>query len=103
MIKVSVLYPNTDNIQFDMDYYMSKHVPLVNDLLGDSLSALTVDHGISGGIPGTKAPYHLMAHLEFNNMDDFMSSFTQHGGALNADIPNFTNVKPDVQISEVKL
>lgn len=103
MIKVSVLYPNTNDIKFDMDYYFNTHVPMINDLLGDSLAAVTVDQGISGGIPGTKAPYHLIAHLEFNNMDDFMSSFAQHGVTLNNDIPNYTNVKPEIQISEVKL
>jgi len=29
MIKVSVLYPNEKGKKFDMDYYGTKHLPLV--------------------------------------------------------------------------
>jgi hypothetical protein len=29
MIKVSVLYPNSEGKKFDMGYYCSKHMPMV--------------------------------------------------------------------------
>ncbi|HDZ34363.1 MAG TPA: EthD family reductase, partial [Pseudoalteromonas sp.] len=37
MIKVSVLYPNADDAQFDFDYYCNVHIPLIAELLGDAL------------------------------------------------------------------
>ena len=36
MIKVSVLYPNTEGSRFDMDYYVNKHMPMVQSKLGSS-------------------------------------------------------------------
>ena len=37
MIKVSVLYPNSDSATFDMDYYLNTHLPLVAELVGEAL------------------------------------------------------------------
>ena len=28
MIKVSVLYPNTEGSKFDLDYYVNSHMPM---------------------------------------------------------------------------
>ncbi len=52
LIKVSVVYPNSEGKKFDMDYYCNKHVPMVATLLGDSLKGATVEKGIGGGAPG---------------------------------------------------
>ena len=43
MIKVTILYPNGDGKTFDMDYYSKKHMPMVADVLGDSLKLLAID------------------------------------------------------------
>ena len=37
MIKVSVLYPNDAGSKFDMNYYLGKHIPLVQARLGAAL------------------------------------------------------------------
>ncbi len=29
MIKVTVLYPNEEGKKFDLDYYLNKHLPMV--------------------------------------------------------------------------
>jgi hypothetical protein len=36
MIKLTVLYPNTD-LKFDKEYYVNKHGQLLTDLLGDAI------------------------------------------------------------------
>ena len=36
MIKVSVFYPNGPEVNFDMNYYLETHIPLVAGLLGDA-------------------------------------------------------------------
>ena len=47
MIKVSVLYPNKPGAKFDMDYYVNKHVPLVQQKLGSACKSVAVEQGIS--------------------------------------------------------
>ena len=51
-IKVSVLYPAGEGKNFDMDYYVEKHIPLAAGLLGDAVLGATVEKGLAGGAPG---------------------------------------------------
>ena len=103
MIKVSVLYPNGEGKNFDMDYYCNQHVPMVGELLGDSVKAATVEKGLGGGEPGSTAAYAAMGNLYFASMDSFQSSFGPNAEKIMGDLPNFTNIEPVVQISEVMI
>jgi uncharacterized protein (TIGR02118 family) len=103
MIKVSVLYPNASDATFDMGYYLDRHMPMVRDLLGGVLKGMNVEQGLAGGQPGVAAPYIALAHLLFESVDAFQAVFDQHGSAILADVPNYTNTQPTVQISQVKL
>ncbi|MEQ8217638.1 MAG: EthD family reductase [Arenibacter sp.] len=103
MIKVSVLYPNGEGKNFDMDYYCNHHVSLVGELLGDSVKAATVEKGIGGAIPGSPATYAAMGNLYFASMDSFQNSFGPNAEKIMGDLPNFTNIEPVVQISEVMI
>ena len=38
MVKVSVFYPNRPGSHFDMSYYCSKHIPMVQRLLDSTLN-----------------------------------------------------------------
>lgn len=101
MIKVSVMYPNSDGCKFDFDYYCKSHLPMVQDKLGAACTGIAADKGMAGGAPGTKPTYVAVAHLFFESVDAFKSAFGPHADAIMADIPNYTNVQPEVQISEV--
>ncbi|BBO85023.1 hypothetical protein DSCO28_55890 [Desulfosarcina ovata subsp. sediminis] len=103
MIKVSVLYPNGEDKKFDMNYYLEKHVPLVQGKLGIALKKADVDQGLSGAGPGSQAIYLAMCHLYFDSVEAFQNSFGPNAKEFMADIPNFTNTQPVVQISEVKI
>ena len=103
MIKVSVMYPNTSDVHFDMSYYLDRHMPMVRDLLSGVLKGMNVEQGIAGGQPGAPAPYVALAHLLFESLDVFQAAFAQHSSAILADIPNYTNAQPTIQISQVKL
>ena|SRR5680860_610835 len=103
MIKVSVLYPNGEGKNFDMDYYCNQHVPMVGGLLGDSVKAATVEKGLGGGEPGSTAAYAAMGNLYFASMDSFQNSFGPNAEKIMGDLPNFTNIEPVVQISEVMI
>jgi uncharacterized protein (TIGR02118 family) len=103
MITVSVLYPNGADTQFDTNYYLTKHIPMVKQKLGPACKSVDVEEGIAGGAPGASATYVAMAHLAFDSVDTFQAAFGPHAAAIMGDIPNYTNVQPVVQISEVKM
>ena len=54
-------------------------------------------------MPGVPAPYIAMGHLLFDSVEAFQASFGPHADAILGDIPNYTNVQPAVQVSEVKM
>ncbi len=103
MIKVSVLYPNGEGKKFDMDYYCNQHVPMVGGLLGNAVKAATVEKGLGGGAPDSPAAYAAMGNLYFDSMDSFQNSFGPNAEKIMGDLPNFTNIEPVVQISEVMI
>ena len=103
MIKVSVMYPNGENRTFDMTYFLSTHMPMVRHKIGPTLKAVAVDEGVSGAEPGSPPKYLAIAHLFFESVDAFTLAFATHGGPIIADIPNYTNSQPMIQVNDVKL
>ena len=102
MIRVSVLYPASEGKKFDVDYYKNKHMKLVSDRLKPfGLVRTEVDKGVAGGAPGSAAPYVAIGHVYVNSLDGFQKGMGQHGKEIMADIPNYTNIQPQIQISEV--
>ena len=81
MIKVSVLYPNTQGCKFDMNYYLTRHMPMVQQKLGAACKRMAVEEGIAGGGPGAPATYVAMGHLYFDSTDAFQSAFAPHAQA----------------------
>jgi len=102
MIKVTIFYPNAEGNTFDMDYYANKHMPMAAELFGDELKALVIDKGLSGGAPESAAPYLAVGYFYFADMASCQSSMGTHSKTLQADVPNYTNIKPVLQISEVE-
>ncbi len=101
MIKVSVMYPNQPNARFDHDYYRDKHMPMVKAKMGDSCKYYTVDKGLAGGAPDQPATYIGMCHIFCDSVQDFQAGFGPHAQEILADIPNYTDLSPVIQISEV--
>jgi uncharacterized protein (TIGR02118 family) len=102
MIKVSVMYPNSPEAKFDIDYYCNKHIPMVGELLGDALKGGAAESGLAGGAPNEPAPFIAMGHLTFDSVEAFQTSFGPHAEQIMADVPNYTNTQPILQISEIK-
>jgi uncharacterized protein (TIGR02118 family) len=103
MIKVSVLYPAGASAKFDMDYYCKNHIPMVQQKLGAACKSVAVEQGLGGGAPGAPPTYAAMGHLYFASVSDFQTAFAPHADAIMADIPNYTNIQPVIQISDVKM
>ena len=100
MVRIAVLYPNSDGASFDVRYYRDKHMKLVREKL-DPLGMLgcEVDAGISG-MGDQPPPYLAIGYLFFETADQFHSAFAQVGEALVADVPNYTNIEPEILISD---
>ncbi len=103
MIKVSVFYPNNEGCKFDMDYYCNSHIPMLQEKLGEALKGVAVEQGLGGAEPGSPATYVAMCHLLFDSVEAFQDAFGPHAEAIMGDIPNYTDVQPTIQISEVKM
>lgn len=103
MIKFSALYPNTEGSEFDMEYYTNRHIPLVQERLGAACKGVAIEAGLGGLEPGSPPTYVVMGHLYFDSLEAFQTAFAPYGEELAGDIPNFTNVQPVIQLSEVKL
>ena len=103
MIRVTVLFPRTSDSHFDMDYYLSKHVPMTKaKLQGSGIPVeAQVDEGLGTATPGEPAPYAAIGYLLFEKMEDLQNGLTTHGAEIMADIPNFTNVQPQIQIGSI--
>ncbi len=103
MIKISILYPNTPGARFDMDYYVKKHMPMSIELLGThpGFKSVSVERGLGGAAPGTDAAYTAMCHFHFDSVESFMAAFSPNAATLQADIPNYTDVVPIIQVNEV--
>jgi uncharacterized protein (TIGR02118 family) len=101
MIKVSVLYAGSPALRFDMGYYRQRHMPMAKDLLGDGCTGYMVERGISGRQPDQPPPYVAAGHFYFVSVNDFQRLFVPHIPQLKSDIPNFTDIAPQVQISEI--
>ena len=101
MIQVSILYAQQDDGAFDEKYYMEKHMPLVRERLTPrGLRRDEVCKGVSAPDPSKPPQYGYMCYLYFDTVEEVHQAFMAEGHDLMGDIPNYTNVKPLIQISE---
>jgi len=93
MIRLSVLYPAGDGVTFDHDYYRDTHVPMAT-------KAWNVGAEIDKGIDGQ--PYVAAVHFFFDSVEQMQGAMgSPDTQAIMADVPNYTNAQPVMQISEV--
>ena len=101
MIRVSVMYPTTQGANFDMDYYVNKHMPMVAEKCGDALKGMSILEGLAGMTPGDPPTYVCVGTLQFESVEAFQGAFAPHAGDIMGDIPNYTSIMPQVQISKI--
>ncbi|HRE02569.1 MAG TPA: EthD family reductase [Ilumatobacteraceae bacterium] len=92
MIRVSVMYPAGDDTTFDHDYYKDSHVP-------KACAAWNVGAEIDKGING---PNVAAVHFFFDSLEQMQTAMATPATAeVMADVANYTNITPVMQISEV--
>jgi uncharacterized protein (TIGR02118 family) len=100
MIKISVMYPNSPEAQFDAAYYVDRHMPMVKQRMGEHLLYYTVDRALAGQ-SAANVPYIAAGHLFCASLDAFNAGFGPHAKDIMADVANYTNLQPVMQFSEV--
>ena len=102
MIRVTVLYANKPEGKFDHAYYANQHMKMVSEKLATmGLVKTEVDKGIGGASAGSPPPYVAMGYMVFNSIEDFQKAWAAHGEQFIRDVPNYTNIEPQIQISEI--
>jgi uncharacterized protein (TIGR02118 family) len=90
-VTVTVLYPAGEGNTFDMEYYKTTHRELVERILGPS--RFDIEQGLDG------QPYMAMGRLVFESMEAMQAGMSSpDAGETAADVANFTNVQPQLQI-----
>ena len=102
MIRITVSYPHQGGARFDLDYYTGKHFRLVDQKLRPlGLIGWAADQGLSGLMPGSDPDFIIQAQMVFETLEAAQAALAAEGPALVADIPNFTDIQPRIQISNV--
>ena len=101
MIRVIVVYPNKAGSRFDTDYYLNIHMPMAAKLLGPAMKAVTAEIGVAGGALGQPPAYTAIAGFTCESLETFMKAFMPVVDQLQGDIPNYTDIEPVIQISNL--
>ena len=101
MIRATVLYPSSAT-RFDYDYYIGKHTPMIKELwTPHGLVSVEISKGMSGLAPGSKPAYVTITNLVWTSIEGLQAALAESGAQALGDIPNFTDVQPEVQINEI--
>jgi uncharacterized protein (TIGR02118 family) len=102
MVKVTIFYPNSPGARFDMKYYTTRHMPMVKEKVS-TCKGIAAEQGLAGGTPGSAPTYIAIGHLLFDSVEAFQTAFAPHASEILADVPNYTNAQPVIQINEITL
>ena len=101
LIKVSIMYPFAEGKTFNMEYYQTKHMPMVAGFLGSNLVKYTIEKGLASGIPNQPLPYMAIGTFYVKSLDDYQAAIGPKRDAIRADFANYTNIAPIILVSEV--
>lgn len=77
LIKVSIMYPYAEGKTFNMEYYETKHMPMVAGFLGSNLVKYTIEKGVASGIPNQPLPYLAIGTFFVKSLEDYQAAIGQ--------------------------
>ena len=101
LIKISIMYPYAEGKTFNMEYYETKHMPMVAGFLGSNLIKYTIEKGLASGIPNQPLPFMAIGTFYVKSLSDYQAAIGPNRDAIRADFPNYTNISPVILVSEV--
>lgn len=101
LIKISIMYPYAEGKTFNLEYYETKHMPMVAGFLGSNLIKYTIEKGLASGIPNQPLPFMAIGIFYVKSLSDYQAAIKPHIDAIRADFSNYTNISPVILVSEV--
>jgi uncharacterized protein (TIGR02118 family) len=101
LVKVSIMYPYAEGKTFDMEYYETKHMPMVAGYLGANLVKYTIEKGLASGIPDQPLPYAAIGTFYVKSISEYQAAIAPNLGAIRSDFAYYTNIAPIILVSEV--
>lgn len=101
LIKIAIMYPFAEGKKFDMEYYETKHMPMVAGYLGSNLVKYTIEKGVASGIPNQPLPYMAIGTFYVKSLSEYQKAIAPNRDAIRADFANYTDVVPVILVSEV--
>jgi uncharacterized protein (TIGR02118 family) len=97
---ITVLYPAKDNASFNHEFYLSRHVPLIENILGKSLGKLEVRRG-QPAPDGAPPVYTAIISIWIADWAAYEKAMAARAQELIDEVPLFTKVMPIIQTDEV--
>jgi uncharacterized protein (TIGR02118 family) len=101
LIKITIMYPYAEGKTFNMEYYETKHMPMVASCLGANLVKYTIEKGLSSGVPNQPLPFMAIGTFYVKSLSEYQAAIAPNRDAIRADFVNYTNVVPVILVSEV--
>src|ERR1700744_5455256 len=101
MITLHGLCPNRDGATFDVDYYLTSHIPMLKRVLGSALKGCVVEQGLGGRDPGTKAEFAGRCHPLCDSVESYQQAIGPVPGQIRNHVANYASEAPIIQLSDV--
>ncbi|MEJ1963964.1 MAG: EthD family reductase [Gammaproteobacteria bacterium] len=93
---LTILYPNSDGVRWDVDYYKKGHMPLIMRLYGEkAIKRFELRKGDAGMAPGSKPAFIGSVNIYINDQAAFDAAGKLHTQTLVQDVPHFSSVNPN--------
>lgn len=103
MIRIMAIYPNTAGTRFDGAYYTGQHTALARALLEPhGLLGITTSLGVVA-LDGAPPPYWAVSEMQFPSREAFDAAMAICGEKLFADMPNYTDTVPALQLGSASI
>ncbi|KAF4825611.1 hypothetical protein CGCSCA5_v000415 [Colletotrichum siamense] len=101
-ITITVVFPNDDDAQYDIDYYVTKHMPLIQERWGKyGVKSWSVTK-FQPGADGAKPLYAFGSVVYWDNLEQIKTAFGgPEVGEIMGDVSNFSNKEPIFLTGEV--
>jgi len=101
LIKISIMYPFAEGKTFNMEYYETKHMPMVAGFLGSNLVKYTIEKGVANGMPNQPLPYMAIGTFYVKSLSEYQAAIGPNRQMIRDDFKNYTDVVPVILVSEV--
>lgn len=101
MVKLTVMYPYREGCRFDMEYYVNHHIAIHKQ--DPNVLGIIIEQGLNAFRGGEIPEMACVAHFFYESIGKLNESRTPEKAVKQlADLPNFTDITPFDQISEIE-